>query len=235
MLSDTGSSSRRFLGRARAASLALHLLLALALPALSQRTGAQPQIDTISFQRVTRIAIEQPPREVPAVRRVAAVRPPPAARAVRQAEPAHKPPAVAALAPPAPKAVNEPRTGRPLPKEPAVAASIAPTTAPLSPATPAAREVANVEHPPAGYMPFGAEERDPVLDPNVRRQIEALGVRATIQIRVTDDGRTKDVVFQTPVSRDVESQIETLLADATWDPAYCGGGIPCAGAVTLKL
>ena len=91
MLSDTGSSSRRFLGRALAASLALHLLLALALPALSQRTGAQPQIDTISFQRVTRIAIEQPPREVPAVRRVAAVRPPQAARAVRHAEPPPNP------------------------------------------------------------------------------------------------------------------------------------------------
>jgi hypothetical protein len=235
MLSDSGSSSRRFLGRALAASLALHLLIALAVPELSERPGTRPEIDTISFQRVTRIAIDQPPRQVPALRRVAAVRPPQAVKAVRHAEPALKPAPVAALGTPAPRPVTQPHPAPAASEAPAAIARAAASPVPIAPATPAAREVANVEHPPAGYMPFGAEERDPVLDPGVRKQIEALGVRVTIEIRVTDDGRTKDVVFQTPVPHDVESQIEALLADATWDPAYCGGGIPCAGAVTLKL
>ncbi len=227
MLSGSGLPSRRLLGRALAASLALHLLIALSIPALSARTGVRPQIDTISFQRVTRIAIEQPPRQMPVVHRVPYVRPHEVVKVDRHAEPVPRPTAVAAA--------TTPPSAAPLPVPTVVAARTTASPAPLSPATPAAREVANVEHQPSGYMPFGAEERDPVLDPGVRRQIEALGVRVTIQITVTDEGRTKDVVFQTPVARDVQTQIENLLADATWDPAYCGGGIPCAGAVTLKL
>jgi hypothetical protein len=32
-----------------------------------------------------------------------------------------------------------------------------------------------------------------------------------------------------------KSRIQSLLADASWDPAVCGGGIACEGTATIRL
>jgi hypothetical protein len=62
-----------------------------------------------------------------------------------------------------------------------------------------------------------------------------LGVHVTLVIDVGDDGRTENVVFSPPLDPQVETRIRALLADATWDPAVCGGGVSCEGSATIKL
>ncbi len=90
-------------------------------------------------------------------------------------------------------------------------------------------------HRPSGYLPFGAEQPDPVLDPNIVRQLSALGVHVTLVVTVGDDGRTESVAFQPPLDPSLEGRIRSLLADANWDPAVCGGGVACEGHATIKL
>jgi hypothetical protein len=90
-------------------------------------------------------------------------------------------------------------------------------------------------HPVGGYMPFGAQEDDPVLDPHVLSALTGLNVAVTLTIVVGDDGRTKSVAFSPALDPQIENQIRDLLANANWDPAYCGGGIPCEKSATIKL
>jgi hypothetical protein len=102
--------------------------------------------------------------------------------------------------------------------------------------SPEARAVASVgTHKTGGYLPFGAEQPDPVLDPSVRKQLDALAVHVTLVVTVGDDGRTEKIVFQPPLDPQLESRIRSLLADANWDPAVCGGGVSCEGNATIKL
>jgi hypothetical protein len=108
--------------------------------------------------------------------------------------------------------------------------------APQATSTPANRAVASVGgHDTGGYMPFGAEQPDPVLDPGIRKQLVSLGVHVTLVVTVGEDGRTKSIVFDPPVDQQLEGRIQSLLADASWDPAVCGGGISCEGRATIKL
>ncbi|MGA8533553.1 MAG: hypothetical protein WB615_05550, partial [Candidatus Tumulicola sp.] len=103
-------------------------------------------------------------------------------------------------------------------------------------APPVARAVSStLGRDKGGYLPFGAEQPDPVLDPGILKQLGSLGVHVTLLVTVGDDGRTKDVIFQPDVDPRLESRIESLLADASWDPAVCGGGISCEGRATIKL
>jgi len=84
-------------------------------------------------------------------------------------------------------------------------------------------------------MPFGERETTPVLDPRVLHALRALAVHVTLEVTVGDDGRTRAIVFRPPLDPAVEAKIEALLANASWDPAYCGGGIPCTATATIAL
>ncbi|MFZ1016967.1 MAG: hypothetical protein WAN39_03760, partial [Candidatus Cybelea sp.] len=110
------------------------------------------------------------------------------------------------------------------------------TTAPVSTASPQVRDVASENARPAGgYLPFGAEQPTPVLDPEVRKQLDALGTHVTLIVTVGDDGKMTNLVFTPPVDAQTETKIRSLLADANWDPAVCGGGVACEGQATIKL
>ena len=52
---------------------------------------------------------------------------------------------------------------------------------------------------------------------------------------VGEDGRTEEVAFDPPIDPQTESRIRSLLADANWDPAVCGGGVACEAHATIKL
>jgi hypothetical protein len=84
-------------------------------------------------------------------------------------------------------------------------------------------------------MPFGADEPDPVLDPKSLKQLQALGVHVTLVVTVGDDGKTKRVDFHPPLDPQIEAQVRALLVAANWDPAYCGGGIPCQKDTNITL
>ncbi len=224
------------MGRATAASLGLHLLAALAIPALAWTAGTGAPVETISFTHVLRIQLA-PPRAVPARPRALAphhsvtprvtfanVRLP--ARAPRPKASAER--AVATDAPAAATVATVQRAGE--------ASATNGTAAPSATPSPQSRAVASVgSHQNGGYLPFGAEQPEPVLDPTVRKQLDAIGVHVTLVVTVADDGRTQNVVFTPPVDPQVEARIRSLLADANWDPAVCGGGVSCQGLATIKL
>jgi hypothetical protein len=229
------AGARERMGGATLTSVALHVLAALAIPALAWTASTATPVETVSFTRILHIEVT-PPK---------AAHPPPRAVAPRhQAKPTlhfayhlrvvaalhrHATPAppVATDAPGAPAVGNVARVGN------GVANSDAPPNVTPSPA---AREVASVgTHEQGGYLPFGAEQPEPVLDPNIRKQLEALDAHVTLTVTVGDDGRTEDIVFTPPVDPQVENRIRALLADASWDPAVCGGGVACAAQTTIKL
>ena len=56
-----------------------------------------------------------------------------------------------------------------------------------------------VGHDKGGYLPFGAEQPDPVLDPGVRKELASLGVHVTLVVTVGEDGKTKTIEFQPDV------------------------------------
>ena len=233
----TGTLGARMrMERATLASVAIHLLVALAIPALAWTASSAPPVETISFTRVLHITItpprapHPPPRalaphravksEVNFASRIHIVRAMPHRRNASES-------VVATNAPAAPAVGAELRAGN------GTADSNAAPNASPSPAT---RAVASVgTHQSGGYLPFGAEQPNPVLDPGVRKQLDALGTHVTLIVTVGNDGRTEDVRFDPPVDAQLESRIRSLLADASWDPAVCGGGVACEAQATIKL
>lgn len=115
--------------------------------------------------------------------------------------------------------------------------TIAATGAALETPTPQpVREIASTaENPVGGYLPLGAEQRYPVLDASTLKALLALQVHVKLTVTVGNDGRTKQVLFSTPLDATMEARIRRLLDDASWDPSVCGGGIPCEGRATLDL
>lgn len=103
--------------------------------------------------------------------------------------------------------------------------SVAPTTTP----------VATAPSQPQGYMPFGVEQRIPVLDPSVHIALAKLGVHVTLIVTVGDDGHTRTIDFHPPIDASMEAKIRAMLADANWDPSVCGAGLPCQGQATITL
>jgi hypothetical protein len=222
------------MGQATLASVSIHVLAALAIPALAWTASTATPVETVSFTRILHIEVS-PPR---------AAQPPPRAIAPRHNEKptinfashmhvvaavhhrASPEPVVATDAPGAPAvgAVQRAGTG--------TADSDAPPNVTPSPA---AREVASVGVQQGGYLPFGAEQPDPVLDPGVRKQLEALGTHVMLIVTVGNDGRTESVAFDPPVDPQLETRIRSLLADASWDPAVCGGGVACEARATIRL
>ena len=74
-----------------------------------------------------------------------------------------------------------------------------------------------------------------MLDPGVRKQLETLGTHVTLVVTVGNDGRTESVTFDPRLDPALENRIRSLLADASWDPAVCGGGVACEATATIKL
>ena len=75
-----------------------------------------------------------------------------------------------------------------------------------------------------------------MLDPRVKSAlIQRFNVHVTLLITVGDDGRTKKIEFRPPLDAQTQRAIQTLLADASWDAAVCGGGVSCEGVATIKL
>jgi hypothetical protein len=229
------TARNRFLGAALLGSLVLHGVGAGLVPPFSHVPSLSP-VETISFTKIRRIEITH---------RAAAARPLVAKtsitvkpRVVRTRKPpthlehdakASPPPALVASSQvttvgQTSGTASQNATPRPGPPNPRATASAD------------TRDVATADqHVAGGYMPFGATDPVPVLDPGARRRLEALDVHVTIVVVVSDSGRTKSVRFDPPLDKTVEGQIQTLLASANWDPAYCGGGLPCEAAATIKL
>jgi hypothetical protein len=216
-MSDFVRSFDRRLTWAVLASLALHLWLAAVFPS---GTAAENPPAVFSLARVARISI---------VRRTPSPPPPRVARAVRRAS------ARAAPISNARRGLRSAvRAARPVqavaPQIAAAPPTVVPTIVPPTPAPLPARARAA-----GGYMPFGAQENDPVLDPRVLQALRRLGVHTTLTIQVGEDGKTQSVAFSPALDAQTESVIESALAAANWDPAYCGGGIPCAKKTTIAL
>src|SRR5579862_3718322 len=211
-------AQRRGLVEGGVASVFLHVLAAALIPALAWMPSSLPPVETISFVRVSHIVVERqqpkpPPRaEAPHFRAAPLINP------IRHQELSNltprptrvqpRPPARDQSGAPDTALVQRPGTGT------SDQAAVVEATAP-----PAARSVASVgTHQNGGYMPFGAEQPEPVLDPAILKQLAALGVHVTIVVTVGEDGKTKNIAFQPPVDPQIQSRIESLLADASWDP-----------------
>lgn len=231
------AGARVRMGRATLASVSLHVLVALMIPALAWTASTATPVETVSFSHILHIQIVPPQRAPrPAPRAVAPVHNPKTditftdhirmvtAVAHKVASPA---PHVATNAPAAPSVGAVARAGN--------GTSNGDAQPDVTP-SPAARAVASVgTHHAGGYLPFGAEQPDPVLDPGVLKQLGALGAHVTLVVTVGEDGRTENIVFQPPLDPQIESRIRSLLADASWDPAVCGGGVSCEARATIKL
>lgn len=230
-------TARNLLGTALLGSLFLHAFGAYLLPPFSHIAALVP-VETISFSPVKRIEIEH--RAV-----VASSRPLAKTKIARQPKVPATPSPVAKVEPnahgspppPAPAAATLRSDAQTVAKVSQTAPPQPPQPSPRSTSSADARQVATAtnRHIAGGYMPFGAAEPTPVLDPGARQQLVALNVHVTIVVVVGDDGRTKSVRFDPPLGKELEGQIQTLLASANWDPAYCGGGTPCEAAATIKL
>ena len=227
---------RNILGTALLGSLILHAIGAYLFPAFSHLSAMVP-VETISFVKIKRVEIEHrataPSKPQAAKTKVALVPRVPATPAPTKHDKASNqtpPPYV-------PPASQQPSTALTVAKDTQTAPPQPPQPTPRATASADAREVTTTttRHVASGYMPFGAAEPVPVLDPGARHQLEALNVHVTILVIVSDDGHTKSVRFMPPLDKVLEGQIQMLLASANWDPAYCGGGIPCEASATIKL
>jgi hypothetical protein len=234
MMVIAGTGTR--MGRATLASLGIHVIAALSIPALAWTASTNAPVETVSFTRILHIEIT-PPRTP---------KPPPRAIAPRHAvhtqvsfasrlhrvtttphRKASPEPVVATYAPVAPAVGTIARAGT---------GNAESNAAPNVTPSPTVRAVASQGHrQTGGYLPFGAEQPDPVLDPGVLKQLSGLGTHVTLTVTVGEDGRTEEIAFQPPVDAQLENRIRSLLADATWDPAVCGGGVACQAQATIKL
>jgi hypothetical protein len=223
-------SHNRLLYRALLASLALHFVLLALIPPFAKFEGAQ-NVELLSFVRMQTIRIATP---VPRPQRLAAA---PVKAATPELTTAHAPS-------PARRPLGH-STARPVQRSaaaPIVASGVVAggvTTQPsvtVAPATAAPQNVSETASRQAigGYEPLGVNDT-PVLDPSVHKALVALGVHVTLTITVDGNGHTKHVAFSPPLDPNIEQQIQSLLASASWDPAVCGGGITCEGQATITL
>lgn len=220
--------------RATLGSIAVHVFAALSIPALAWTASDAPPVETVSFTHVLRIQLATPRPTLPRPRALA-----PHYNVSPSMSFAHRvrPVKVAARrqTTKAPIATNAPAAPALAAVAQAGASNSNGDAAPEASPTPAARAVSSTGSRQGGYLPFGAEQPVPVLDPSVRKELDALGIHVTLIVTVGDDGRTTDVVFQPPIDPQTESRIRSLLADASWDPAVCGGGVSCEAQATIKL
>jgi hypothetical protein len=221
----------RFLARALLASIVLHLIFAYFIPSITSFAGTGPAIETLSFVKIIRLSVK------------------------RTVEPKQVHAATAPVVAPKPAVERHPKATGPKSLtltavvQKSAATQVAAQTAPgamqsqsnaNANATPSTEQMqvaaSNQSRADAGgYGPFGAENPTPVLAQDVHKQLVALGVHVTLTIVVDTSGHTKSVAFNPPLSNEVEDQIRTILANASWDAATCGGGIHCEGKTTITL
>jgi hypothetical protein len=219
------------------ASVALHALAALLIPALAWMPSTAPPVETVAFTHVTRIVIQPKPKPIPQPRAQAPHHNTVVVRSrstqlnlahVASRKKASPPPLIRRDVSVAP-VVGQSQVGK------GTVANVS-QAQPQPSASPATRSVASVgERAAGGYLPFGAQQPDPVLDPNVSKQLATLGIHVTLVVTVDENGKTETVAFVPPIDPKTEKQIESMLADASWDPAVCGGGVSCEGHATIKL
>lgn len=245
------SNDHQLFRRALAASLALHLVLALFLPNWihAQAPGLQP-VESLSFAHLIRLQIESPVKRAPAhalpqTRTIAKtvtfarVHTEISAHTNKPAVPRREivgPRAMQAAAPRhAPKVATLYSQTQAIPKPVAAAQQNAPAT-PEPAAVGGSRSVSGENSDRGGVLPLGADQ-DPVLDPRVIATLqEKLGSQhVTLRVTVGEDGRTQQVVFDPQIDPQIERAVEAILADADWDAAVCGGGVSCEGVATIKL
>lgn len=238
----TGPEPKRAPIRSTAASIGLHALLALAIPSFAWTVASSPEIETISFMKITTVHVATP-TPPPAVRPPAAA--PVVAPAIHLAPSTARPveisrhsnlqvqrrPDVQSTLQSAPQAAPQVQGVAP------VAQTAATAVPQATPAVEQQRQVASVAHKAVdgGYLPLGAEQDVPVLDPTVRTAIAQLGVHTTLTVVVDADGKVKSIAFTPDVDTAVETKIRSMLAAAQWDAAVCGGGVSCEGKAVLKF
>lgn len=221
--------------RATLASVGFHVAVALAIPALAWTASSAVPVETVSFTHILHVTVVPTRPPLPPPRAVAQHRGAKADVSFSRAHLVNARPsphsavqrAIATNASAAPAVGVVQRVG-----EGSANSDVAPNVTP----SPAARAVASVgTHQAGGYLPFGAEQPDPVLDPGVRKQLDTLGAHVTLVVTVGNDGRTENITFDPQIDPALESRIRSLLADASWDPAVCGGGVACEATATIKL
>jgi len=245
-------NDNRLMQRALIASLAAHALFALFFPLWirQQAEGLQP-IETLSFAHLVRLEIQHPATHAPPA---AMPRTSHRARVVTFAHvrselsaPSHRPKTVArpiagavGMRAAAPKLVKAQQAAPLYARAPSSAEPVAEVrnTSPATP-QPAAdvgeHEVTGANADRGGVLPLGAAQ-DPVLDPHVLTTLQQkVGVHVTLLVTVGEDGRTKHVSFDPQLDAQTERTIESILADADWDAAVCGGGVSCEGTATIRL
>jgi hypothetical protein len=229
----TVTPRNRLLYRALLASLALHLLLLAFIPKFATIEAGQ-NVELLSFVRVQTVHIQTPKPKIEPVAK-AAVR-----GAIATVSKAHAPritlhPVQHATMSAELQRQIAPVVGAAQPG--AVAQASRPPLAATPSATPGTTEQNDTTSRQAvgGYMPLGADEPTPVLDPSVRKALLALGVHVTLTIDVDSNGHTKSVEFEPPLDDNVENQIRSMLASAQWDAAVCGAGMTCEAQATIKL
>lgn len=224
-------SGHPFLVRALLVSIALHIAFALFIPTVAWLQSDGPTVETLSFVRVMHISVSTPR---PALHPPAAAAPLRATlpRIVRTA-PSHA--RVPSRHAPATSAKGQSQA--PVLAEATPGSAVAQAVSTGAPSAAPQQQVATAEtrHDAGGYMPFGAQVPVPVLDPGVIKRLAALNVHVTLTVVVDENGRTKSVTFDPPLDGATENQMRAMLADASWDPAVCGGGVACEGRTTIKL
>ncbi|HVA27730.1 MAG TPA: hypothetical protein VNF68_06090 [Candidatus Baltobacteraceae bacterium] len=222
----------RRLNQSLLASIALHAGIALLVPATIVLSGSTSSVETLSFVHIMHVQILRPQpveRQARAVAAVAApivhVAPHAATHDVRGVKTMRTNETTQRNSAPTVGAIQRDANAKAQP-----GASAAPVTAPQA--------VAPSETPresTGGYMPFGAEDPTPILDPSAGTALRALDVKVTLVITVDENGRTKNVVFQPPLDASTQARILALLTSARWDPATCGAGVPCEATTTITL
>jgi pyruvate/2-oxoglutarate dehydrogenase complex dihydrolipoamide acyltransferase (E2) component len=222
----------RALRTAIAASLAFHVLVALLIPRFSTFPGNTPSLEILAVNIVPHVVIVQVHHAAAAI--AAAPSTAPAIRIVANPRPVGR-----TLVPVTAHAeLTTDRAQAPIAADLRNGASSqqrSTTAAPVASAPPQPQESDHPQRDTVGYMPLGAEQPDPVLEPAVRQSLAALGVHVTLIVTVDESGHTKSVEFQPPLGQSVEAQIRSMLASAHWDAAICGAGVACEGTATIKL
>lgn len=244
---DRPWSDDRRLGNALAASLILHALFALFIPAYSYHaTQAPDAVTTISFQKIQHVSVRVPAPHAAIARAPVVV--PKSILHPRSSHPVSAKPHTRSRKPvrhsivahaKAPSNAAAPAS-KGLAAQPAAAGAVSATASPLVAAQPSAQPQSNTAaaRGPAetgGNGPFLASQ-DPMLEIGARQELQRrFKMNLSLVVTVSEDGKTETVEFHPPVGPDVEKQIRDILAAARWDVAICGGGIACEGKATIKL
>lgn len=218
MMLERNEDRRRRTSAALGASLALHLVFLALIPSLVAVRSRRPSIATLSFARIARIELTRAPRSQPrhhSPRRATIPTPPRPVPAKTHPRPKPTP------QPPAPfvALVRAAVSPSPLPS-----ASASPSPGPEATGSAAPVRLASTERlDRGGYLPFGAQQLEPVIDARTARRLRALGLHASVTVRVDGNGRVLALSFSPPIDAAGRTRVLALLAEASWDPAVCGG------------